>query len=339
VALKSLRDVNQRVVAVVSLMVIGAACAFAYAAGQMHLFDSGYSMSGVFTDTGGIKKGDDVRVAGVKAGRVTEVGPDYDHGKVIISWYVEEGIHLGRQTRAEVQLSTLLGGRYLRLTGPVAPPYVQSLPAAQRRVPLDRTGVPFTVTDALENTTRITQALDQKSVTKLLDATAKIKVPERDQLHTMLANFTQLTKVLNDDNPEIQQLIANSKRVTGTLASKNDQLVRIINASRSLLATLVARRNELAATLGRGNQVVASLTATLTRHERQIDQILADLHLLTTRLAPNMESLNTGLAVFGPTIAQTANTYGQGGRWIEGLLTGLGPLQPPGPVSSRIPGG
>jgi phospholipid/cholesterol/gamma-HCH transport system substrate-binding protein len=339
VALKSLRDVNQRVVAVISVLVIGAACAFAFVVGQLHVFDSGYSMSGVFTDTGGIKAGDDVRVAGVKVGRITGVSPDYDHGKVIVSWSVDGGIHLGRQTRAEVQLSTLLGGRYLRLTGPVAPPYIQTLPAAQRRVPLDRTGVPFTVTDALQNTTRITQSLDQKSITKLLDATAKIKVPGRDQLHTMLTNFTQLTKVLNDDNPEIQQLIANSKQVTGTLASKNDQLVRIIDASRSLLATLVARRNELAATLGQGNQVVASLTATITQHEKQIDQILANLHLLTTRLAPNMESLNTGLAVFGPTIATTASTYGQGGRWVEGLLTGLGPLQPPGPVSSRLPGG
>jgi phospholipid/cholesterol/gamma-HCH transport system substrate-binding protein len=155
----------------------------------------------------------------------------------------------------------------------------------------------------------------------------------------MLTNFTRLAQVLNDDNPEIQQLIANSKRVTGTLASKNDQLIRIINASRSLLATLVARRDELAATLGHGNQVVSTLTATIAQHERQIDQILADLHLLTTRLAPNMDSLNTGLGLFGPTIAQTAGVRGQDGRWIEGLLTGLGPLQPPGPISSRRAGG
>jgi virulence factor Mce-like protein len=338
-ALKSLRDVNKRIVAIISVAVITAACAFAFVVGQLHIFDSGYAMSGVFTDTGGIKKGDDVRVAGVKVGRITGVSPDFDHGKVIITWSVDGGIHLGRQTRAEVQLSTLLGGRYMRLTGPVAAPYLQSLPPAQRRVPLDRTSVPFTITDALENTTRITQTLDQKSVTKLLDETAKIKVPKRDQLHTMLTNFTQLAKVLNDDNPEIQQLIANSKRVTGTLASKNDELVRIINASSSLLATVMARRNELAATLGQGNQVVATLTNTITRHEKQIDQILADLHLLTTRLAPNMDSLNTALGLMGPTFTQTAGVYGRGGRWVEGLLTGLGPLQPPGPVSSRRSGG
>ena len=54
-ALRSLQDVNQRVVAVISVVVIGAACAFAFVVGELHVFDTGYAMSGVFTDTGGYR--------------------------------------------------------------------------------------------------------------------------------------------------------------------------------------------------------------------------------------------------------------------------------------------
>ncbi|NED59257.1 MCE family protein, partial [Micromonospora aurantiaca] len=61
-------------------------------------------------------------------------------------------------------------------------------------------------------------------------------------------------------------------------------------------------------------------------------------HLLTTRLAPNMDALNTDFSLLGPTFQQVANLKGNG-NWIEGVLTGLGPLQPPGPISTRRQGG
>lgn len=59
---RSLMDADRRVVALVTVLVLTAGCLFAYAVGRMHLFESAYTMSGEFTDTGGIKAGDDVRV-------------------------------------------------------------------------------------------------------------------------------------------------------------------------------------------------------------------------------------------------------------------------------------
>ncbi|MFD0854973.1 MlaD family protein, partial [Actinomadura adrarensis] len=99
-ALKSLRDTNQRVVAIITLTVVGAVCVFAFTVGQLRLFDRGYSMSGVFADTAGLKPGQDVRVAGVKAGRVTSVEPDFRTGTIIVEWEVNAGIDLGPATRA-----------------------------------------------------------------------------------------------------------------------------------------------------------------------------------------------------------------------------------------------
>ncbi|MEU8343452.1 phospholipid/cholesterol/gamma-HCH transport system substrate-binding protein [Actinomadura meyerae] len=337
-ALKSLRDVNQKAVAIVTLTALGAGCVFAFAIGQLHLFDRGYTMSGEFSDTAGLKKGQDVRVAGVKSGRITSVEPDFRHGKIIVTWHVNAGIDLGPKTRAEIQTTTLLGGRYLRLSGPVSKPYMADVPESRRRIPLDRTSVPFTVPDALEGAQNIVGKLDQKSIDKLLTEVNKIRSPGAAKLNRVLTNVQDLSRMLNDSYPQIQRLIESSKTITGTLASKDEQLREIINSSQVLLQALVRRRNELAATIGQGNRTVQTLSNVISKNQKQLDALLDNLHLLTTRLAPNMDALNTDFSLLGPTFQQVANLKGNG-PWIEGVLTGLGPLQPPGPISTRRQGG
>ncbi|MFC4911562.1 MCE family protein [Actinomadura gamaensis] len=336
----SLRDVNQKLVAVGTLAVIGAGCVFAFAVGQLHLFDQGYTMSGVFSDTAGIKKGQDVRVAGVKAGRVTGVRPNFHNGTVVITWHVNKGIDLGPDTRAAIETTTLLGGRYLRLSGPVAHPYLASLPESRRRIPLERTQVPFTVPDALQGAQNIIGKLDQKSIDKLLVEMSKIHSPNAAKLNEMLRNVQSLSRALNDSYPEVEKLIEGSKTITATLAAKEGQLKEIIDNSRILLRVLVERRDQLASTIGQGSRTVRTLSNTISRNQRQLDTLLDNLHLLTTRLAPNMDVLNTDFSLLGPTFAGVANVQGNG-KWIEGVLTGLGPLQPDGPISTRItpPGG
>ncbi|MGH3388114.1 MAG: MlaD family protein [Actinomadura sp.] len=330
--LPSLRDVSHKAVAIVSVVVLGATCTFAFAAGQLRLFDGGYEMSGVFTDTGGIKSGDDVRVAGVKVGRVDSVRPDFAHGQVVITWTVDDDIRLGRQTQAGVQTATLLGGRYIKLSGPVGAPFLADLPEEQRRVPVERTSVPFTVTDSINSATKIASGIDQQAINKILDETTRIKTPSREKLGQMLRNINTLATMLNDRNPEIQRLVTNSKKITGTLAAKDAQLIRLINASRALLDELVRRRNELAATIGQSSSVVRTLSQAIAQHEKEINAILDDVHLLTQRLAPNMDVFNEGWARLGPTFHQVALT--SDGPWINAVLTGFGPLQPPFPVST-----
>ncbi|TDC62451.1 MCE family protein [Actinomadura sp. GC306] len=332
-ALPSLRDVNHKIVAIVTLAALGAGCVFAFAVGQLHLFDRGYTMSGEFSDVAGLKKGQDVRIAGVKAGRVTDVKPDFARGKVIITWHMNAGMDLGPQTRAEIQTTTLLGGRYLRLTGPVAKPYMADVPESKRRIPLGRTSVPFTIPEALEGAQNIVGKLDQESVDKLLTQINQIESPGAKKLHRILTNIQELSQMLNDSYPEIERLIESSKTITGTLAAKDQQLHQIITASQTLLDTLVRRRNELASTIGQGSRTVQTLSNVISQNQKKLDRLLDNLHLLTTRLAPNMDALNTNFSLLGPTFAQVAKLKGNG-RWVEGLITGLGPLQPVGPHST-----
>lgn len=324
--LASLRDLDRRLVAVVSMAVIGAMLAFAFLYGQLGLFRGGYDVTAVFTETGGIQTRDDVRLAGVKVGSVTGIDPNFQKGYVTITFRLDSGVELGPKTRADVQLSNLLGGRFLKLTGPVQKPYLHDLPVEKRHIPKERTGTPYTVVDALNKSTGDLGTLDMKSLTKVLKETEKLALPSQKNLNKLLTNISTLNSALNEKSPQFQQLIADADKLTGTLATKNADLTRLIEASRTLLKTLAAHKGELSDALGGNSRTVTVLANVVDKRGKELDDLLANLHTITERLEPNIGSLNTTLALLGPSFEALANAGDTGN--LAFVATGLGVLQP-----------
>ncbi|GAB3663563.1 MCE family protein [Actinocorallia lasiicapitis] len=329
-ALKSLRDVNQRIVAFVAVGLISSLVGFAFLYGQVGLFQGGYDVTGVFADSGGLKVKDDVRQAGIKVGTVRSIDPDFAHGKVNITFRVDDGIKLGPQTRADIQLANLLGGRYIKLTGPVQRPYLNTLSEAKRRIPVERTGVPYTVVEALNTTTSGLGTLDVKSITKILNESEKLKTPTPENLNKLLTNVSALNAALNEKSPQFQRLLANAKQLTGTLATKNKDLTRLIEAARTLLRTLSDHRDELSKAFGDGSRVVGALADVVDKRAGDLDSLLANLHTLTQRLEPNMAALNVDLSLLGPAF-EGFGSAGDTGN-LTGMITGLGPINSPNKI-------
>jgi phospholipid/cholesterol/gamma-HCH transport system substrate-binding protein len=324
----SFRGHNPYRFAVIGLVAILAAVTFAYAWGTLGLGQGGYEMSGVFAGAGGLETGDEVQVAGVVVGKVTGISPDFQHGYVVITWKVNDGIELGPQTHADVEAANLLGGQYIKLSGPVVRPYASSLPASRRRIPLSRTSIPYTLNQAINSATGIATQLDTASINKILKEAAALNPPSRDQLATMLKNLGDLTTTLNERAPEVEAIIANSRNLTATLASKDTQLGQLLTYGQSLLGVLAQRRDDLAAALGNGATVVSTLDRVIAQHQADLDSVLKNLHSAVGVLSgPNLAGLNVDMAWLGPTFVQLSETRGNG-RWLEGGLSGLGPLQP-----------
>jgi len=326
----SLRDVDRRLVAVASLAALGVAVAFAFLYGQLGLFRGGYHVTAVFDETGGIRERDDVRLAGVKVGSVTSIEPNFQRGYVLITFRVDEGVELGPKTRADVQMSNLLGGRYLKLTGPVQKPYLEDLPEEERRIPKERTSTPYTVVDAANKTTNDLGTLDMEALTKVLDETEKLTLPSQKNLNKLLTNISTLNAALNEKSPQFQQLVSDANQLTGTLARKNEDLTRLIEASRTLLGALSKHRDELAGALNRNSRTVSALANVVDKRSKELDALLANLHTITQRLEPQVGNLNTTLALMGPTFERFGAAGDTGS--LAFIATGLGVLQNTKPV-------
>ncbi|MGW0193513.1 MlaD family protein [Nonomuraea sp. NPDC003201] len=326
-ALKSFRDRNRIVVGLVSLATLAAILVGTFLVGNLGLLEGGYSMSGVFVDSGGLRTGNDVRVAGVRVGKVTEVRADYAQGDVVVTWKVDDGVRLGRGTRADIALSNLLGGRYVKLTGPVTAPFMDQLPEGQRRIPVTRTGVPTLINDAIKDATRLVQRLDTDAVDDLLTELDKVDLGKRGRITRLLRNIGDLSDTISKSEPQLQRLIDNGTRIMNVLEKKDRQLARLIDAIGVMLAELRRRRAELRTLLGDGSDLVRSTTKLINEHEKTLVQVLDDNAAITTRLSGSNKQFNSLLAWAGPTFSGLSTMGGQG-PWLEAIATGLGPINP-----------
>ncbi|HCP00771.1 MAG: outer membrane lipid asymmetry maintenance protein MlaD [Alphaproteobacteria bacterium] len=77
--------------------------------------DDGYELSARFLKVGGLDRGSDVRISGVKVGSVIDRKLDDVTFEAVVTFTVRGDINLPADTEAGVTAEGLLGGKYLRL--------------------------------------------------------------------------------------------------------------------------------------------------------------------------------------------------------------------------------
>lgn len=321
----SARDLSPVLVGIVSASLIAAAVAGALAVASLGLLQDRYEMSGAFADNGGLKAGSDVKVAGVKVGTVTGIEPDYDRGQVIMTWKVNQGVKLGPRTKAEVAIGTLLGGLFLRLSGPVEQPFMHELPVERRRIPIERTVLPTTVLDALGSATNVLQKLDAEAVNRVLTQVADATVnPSASKIPSLLANFNTLSSAITARGEELDKLLDSGQKLGAVLAAKDRELVTLIETAGVIFDRLAARRDQLANLLGNGSQRVKELSDLLAGKRGQLSSILSSLNVALEAADRQLPKLNQALSWAGPTFSGLAATT-KHGPWIDLFVGGLGP--------------
>src|SRR5690606_21659231 len=239
---------DQAFMGVVAVVLVAALGLGAFAFGTLDLTADRYSLSAVFPTTGGIRTGAEVRVAGVHVGEVTGVAPDFEAGQVVVRFEVDDGVDLGPATRAEIAAATLLGGYYLRLSGPVEEPYLADLPSddPRRRIPLERTIAPASLVATLSDTTEQVEALDIEAINQVLRQVAGATDRNKDLIPQLVEHLVAAGAALDERDQELRRLVANGQAIAGTLADRDAEIVQLVDAAGVLLDTLAARRDALA---------------------------------------------------------------------------------------------
>jgi phospholipid/cholesterol/gamma-HCH transport system substrate-binding protein len=286
------------------------------------VFRSGYEITAEFEDAGGLQEGDDVLIAGVRAGEVKSV--ELGNGKVIVTMHVDEH-ELPSTTRAEIILRTLVGRRSVDLQ-PTND--WNELLADGDVIPTERTAVPLDVPDFGRATEELLPEVDTEALDQLLVAVTDLARGQRDQVATLVAGGTQLTRVVNDQEQEVLELVRRLREVSEILASRDEQMASIIDDFGLVAGELVERRTDLQRFF-RENARGAQLAADLVEQKRgEIDGILTELHEVTTVLERNHLHLAEGLAYMGQSIDGFSEiAFATGGvevPWGDTVVTGLG---------------
>lgn len=322
--MKSFRERNPYVIGITCVLVLAAFVGLAFSVGILHLLEKAYTVKAEFTDAAGIRSGANVRVAGVKAGRVTGIKADRVHGKVIIEMVVNKGVHLGPDTHAEVALETLLGTRFLRLSGPVVKPYLEDEPASARTIPNDRTKTPFDIFELTKVGTRSVEATDTTKLNQLIKDLADITEGKHDQLAQLLTGVNKVSTAVNDREAQLRQLLDRFDQLSSLLAEKDQTLVSLIDQSQGILNLVQQRRNDIAAGLQSTDQLTGSLSTLLSTNKGLLNSILSTLHPTLDIVTKEQQHVDAALSWIGPGSLGLAKASTHG-PWADIYVRAIGP--------------
>ena len=323
--MKSFRDRNPYVVGLVSVLLLGAATGFAFLVGTLNLLENTYSMQGVFSDASGLRGGDDVKVAGVKVGRVTDIEVDRASGNVRVEWEVDKGIDIADEAGAEIALASLLGAKHIRINDPMDGDIMMAdLPEEQRTVPLERTKVPFDVFELTRIATEGIEELDTEALNDFLVDLADITDGKAATVDDLLTGIREVGSAINQRDQEFESLLDQADRLSTTLADKDDEIISLLDSSQRILDLIVERRNDLALIFGETADAVEELDRVISDNRAQIDGVLDSLAPTLDVVSANQDDLDRTLAWLGPALLQQSRG-GEQGPWQDIFVRGLGP--------------
>jgi len=131
------RERNPVPIGAIGLALILGLLLMAFNADRLPFISGGSTYHALFADAAGLKAGDDVRIAGVKVGKVSSV--DLDGAAVRVGLKISTSATIGVDTRADIKIKTLLGQKYVALTPVGAGSLKGDIPIARTTTPLDVT--------------------------------------------------------------------------------------------------------------------------------------------------------------------------------------------------------
>ncbi len=198
----------------------------------------------------GLYPGSDVRILGVKVGKVLSVTPDGASDTVRLEY--DGKYRVPADAQAAVVSPSLVSDRYLQLL----PAYTGG--AAMRSgadIPLARTAVPVELDQVTGNLDQLTKALGPNgansggALSDLLDTASKNLDGNGQRINDTIANLSQATATLAGGKDDLFTTVKNLQSFTSTLAA-NDPQVRTLNTElASVSDQLSGERDDLGAAL------------------------------------------------------------------------------------------
>src|SRR5690606_1119963 len=129
------------------------------------LIGGGTTYRAEFSEAAGLETDDEVRIAGVKVGEVTDI--DLDGAKVLVSFKVSDA-WIGDETTAAIKIKTLLGRKYLALDPSGDEPLDPNT-----TIPLERTTAPYDVLEAFRGLSRTVDDIDVNQLARSFDVLSR----------------------------------------------------------------------------------------------------------------------------------------------------------------------
>jgi phospholipid/cholesterol/gamma-HCH transport system substrate-binding protein len=316
------REQNKTVIGAVGITLILLLVAMAFSADKLPIIGGGKVYKAAFSEAAGLQPNDEVRVAGVKVGKVT--GVDLDGDRVIVHFRVKNA-EFGKNSRADIRIKTVLGRKFLMLT-PDGPGQLGS----DDLIPLTRTSSPYDISEAFQGLASTVGEIDTAQLEKSFVTLADAFKDTPDEVRTSLTGLSRLSRTIASRDDQLKLLLERSRTVTAVLSQRDEDLTAFM-ADASLILQEIRKRREaihqlLVTTVTLSEQLIA-----LTRENRAtLAPALERLHNVVEVLKANQANIDKAIPRLASFTRIFANNLGNG-RWFDTIVqnltgpTGFGP--------------
>jgi phospholipid/cholesterol/gamma-HCH transport system substrate-binding protein len=270
-----------------------------------------------FSDATLVLAGDDVRIAGVKVGQVTDV-KIVDRRQAQIDFQVDSNRTLPSNVHATIRYRNLVGQRYISLTQGTEGDDAKPLKPGGT-IPIDQT-TPALDLDQLFNGFRpLFAALNPDDVNKLSYEIIQVFQGEGGTIESLLSHTASLTTTIAQKDQVIGQVIDNLNGVLDTVNARTPQLSDLIVRLQQLVSGLAQDRKPIGDAIDALGGLANTTSGLLEKARDPLKNDIAALGVLSNNLNDN-QALVEHFIQYLPEKATRLTATADYGSWFNFFL-------------------
>jgi len=308
------RERNQTVIGAVGITLIILMVGLAFMTDRLPIVGGGQVYKADFSEAAGLQKMDEVRVAGVKVGKVVGIELDGDH--VVVSMRIK-GADLGALTRAEIKIKTVLGRKYVSLQ-----PEGDGELDPDTHIPVSRTRAPFDISPAFQELAQTVSGIDTAQLAKSFTVLADDFRGSAADVKASLQGLSRLSETIASRDSQLRELLDRAEGVTAVLSERDDDLVVFLKQADLVLLEVKARREAIHRLLTTTTELSEQLTALVRENRADLAPALESLRGVSAMLRKNQANLDKSIPRMAAFVRLFANNLGNG-RWFDTYVYNL----------------
>ncbi len=178
-----------------------------------------------FTDVAGLRPNADVRIRGVKVGKVTAIDMKQADGRAYaqVGFTLVEPNVLTQKARAAVKYANLSGVRYVDLTG------TDAGGAPTDHLTVEQTVPSFDITELFNGLQPVLQTLSPDEINAFSQNALTLLQGDGGGLAPMLRSVDTLSRYASDRQRVITALVVNMSRISDRLGGKSPQIIEFLH--------------------------------------------------------------------------------------------------------------
>lgn len=227
----------------------------------------------LFTDVQGLRPGDDVRIAGVRVGKVESIALQRNdrtnHYVAKVTVIVQRDQTLYDDTKALVRYQNLIGQRYIAFapqTGGGTGPGTHTALANHATIPIERTEPSFDISLLLNGFQPLLQTLQPEQINDLSNTLIQALQGDGVSLSAFITQAAELAGDFQRRDTVLSDVITNLSAVMSGLAERGGELETLVTQTRALIGGLSAQGQSLQSS----TRQIATATSALVGMFRQV---------------------------------------------------------------------